>query len=238
MTPFTRLKSRHFDSLMFRLRYLAYPLGIRDVQVFRYEAVPGEMATLPDYGDLSIAVYSKDDAPASLCGDTMVGGSGTAFVSRLIPWIYRKRTKKWCREIQQWLAEGEVCVVAYRKEQAVGYIWITLTGNRYDSDLEEIQVLKDREAELHTMRIVPELRGHAIGRRLFAATCSYLADRHYSRVSCFVDIANVPSNRMVSGQGFRAVKVISYTRIGWWKRRREHILPVTETPGKTHARTP
>lgn len=111
---------------------------------------------------------------------------------------------------------GHICFAAYLNEDILHYSWWAV-NEVYSGNLERKLRLSSDSAYAYDAYTVPECRGLGIALKVSERACSYLRERGYKRIYCFVPYNNFPSHRVMRKGGWRKIGTITYTRIFKWR---------------------
>jgi GNAT superfamily N-acetyltransferase len=114
-----------------------------------------------------------------------------------------------------WLQDPDTFfVVAEIAGEPVGYAFVTV-GPGYAS-----WQTGQRLAELETLSVLPEQRGHGIGSALLSAVWSRLAERGVEDMAITTTTTNVDSHRFYEREGFQQRFVVYHGKAPYPERRR------------------
>ncbi len=121
---------------------------------------------------------------------------------RELPEAWRRRKAKY----ESWLQDPDTFFLVAEDGKPVGYAFITI-GPGYAS-----WATGERLAELETLSVLPEYRGHGIGAALMEAVWARLAELGVEDMAITTAVTNLDSHRFYERHGFTQGFVVYYAR--------------------------
>lgn len=103
---------------------------------------------------------------------------------------------------------GNLGIIAVKNGNVIGYAWINILSNKYQSTIERIETFELGEVLIYDLHVQPKYRRIGVSRSLVSHILIKLKLMKYNRCKVFIKFYNCPSTKLFSSMQFKPIKKI------------------------------